>query len=646
MKPNQLCLYFSLLFILLPGLPNVYGQIMVPKGDITLGSSEGDYLIRTIKTSDGGYLLIGMVNTANTDVSGPIQGNYDYWVVKTNMNGQMQWNRLLGSTSNEFVADVTEDIVNGGFVIVGYTDALTASGHISSSTKGGVTDIWVIKLSGDGKSIIWEKRVGGDKEDYASSIVQLSSGNFLIAGYTNSTHSSGDLGSTPSRGNYDYRLIHLNSSGMVAWDRRIGGPSFEGTGQSGGAVTGIQTSDGGYLIAGRSFSTTGGDKAAGNIGTGTTSDIWIVKLNAARTKQWDVTLGGSDQDILASVIETSDGYVVGGTTVTDDPVRGYAKNKQYFITKLNTSGSVIWQKTYGGSAADELMSLKQSTDGGYWLGGWSLSVKEGDKSEPGFGSADLWLVKLFSDGSKDFDATFGGSSSDYLTDILETTDNGLLMAGFSASPVSGTKTSSNKGADDFWMVKVNGIVALPVDLLFFNAHVISDRTVSLSWSTASESNNASFTVERSTNGQTFTPILQVPGAGNSKEVRNYTSTDTDALNGVAYYRLKQTDYDGKVSYSKTISIQIIQQHSPDFVVFPNPTDGSQLIIEVNSLDIQAEGTISLTDMVGHTIFEKPVALHTSSRINLLEHAPALKKGIYIITVQNQAGINRRKVVVQ
>lgn len=644
MKKIIITLYFSCILILFTGFSSVYCQIMTPKGDIAIGSTGADYPIRIAKTSDGGYLLVGMVNTTNTDVSGPALGGYDYWAVKTNANGQIQWNRLLGSTNNDYVADVAEDLINGGFVIVGYTESTNASGNISTPGKGGPTDIWIVKISDDGKSIIWEKRIGGNNEDYATSIVQTSSGNYLVAGFTNSSPSTGDMGNTPSRGGYDYRLITINSAGTVVWDKRLGGPGFDGTGSKSGSLTAIQTSDGGYLIAGRSFSTMGGDKSANNNGSG--SDLWLIKLDASRTKQWDVALGSTDQDILASVVETVDGYVVGGTTITDDPLRGYAKNKQYFVTKLNKSGAIIWQNIYGGSADDELASLKQSIDGGFWLGGWSLSGKEGDKSEPSFGSADFWIVKLFSDGSKDFDAAFGGSAGDYLSDIIETADHGLLMAGFSSSTNSGTKTAFTKGADDFWLVKVNGIVALPVDLLFFKAQAVLNKSISLSWSTASESNNASFIVERSTDGVTFNGILQVAGAGNSKELRTYTLTDHDAIAGLSYYRLKQTDFDGKYTYSKTISIQLMNNGVADFAVFPNPSDGSQLNIALNSSMHAQDGLIRLVDMAGNTILEKHVSSPANAGVNLLEDMPVLKKGIYIVSIQNREGIIRKKVVVQ
>jgi hypothetical protein len=634
--------FFFLLFKLL--ISNVYGQVLSPLSDVTLGSSGGDYLIKAIPTSDGGYFLVGFVNTVNTDVSGPAQGRYDYWVIKTDAKGDKQWDRLLGSAANDFVSDAKEDLINGGFVIIGHTEAANAGRHISTASKGGPIDIWVVKLSSNGSSIIWEKRLGGNAEDYGSSIIQTADGNYLIAGFTNSSPNTGDLGSDPARGNFDYRLISLSAAGVVLWDKRIGGSSFDGSGFGGGAIKIIQTSDGGYLIGGRSFSRAGGDKTANNIGSG--SDIWLVKMDAMRTIQWDVTLGGEDEDKLTSITETSDGYIVGATATIADPVLGSDKNKDYSVTKINKSGTMIWQNTYGGLADDELSSLIPTSDGGYLLGGTSLSGKEADKSEPGYGGADYWLVKLLSDGSKEYDATFGGPAGDYLADVIATSDGGLLLAGFSGSQVGGNKTAFNKGIDDFWLLKLGGIVPLPIDLIFFNAQLIGKDLVELSWSTAGEKDNALFTVERSSNGQSFYHILEVPGAGNSNSIINYAIVDNSPIPGRSYYRLKQTDIYGKYTYSKVVSIETISENVCDVIIVPNPSDGVTLNLKLSDNLREQDVLINIQDILGQQVLKANLHTDSNDMFSLLNNSAPFKKGIYFLTIETQNCKLTKKLIIQ
>ncbi len=638
MKHILTVVHLICLFILTSYFYKAHGQVLTPMGDVTIGSTGGDYLIRTIRTSDGGYFLVGFVNTVNTNVSGPAQGNYDYWAVKTDASGQIVWNQLLGSAANDYVADVKEDLVNRGFVIMGYTESAHASGNISTPGKGGPSDIWVIKVSADGNLIIWETRLGGNNEDYGISINQTPNGNYLIAGFTNSSPNTGDLGNDPAKGSYDYRLIHLSATGVVLWDKRIGGPGFDGTGLSGGLMSVLQTSDGGYLVGGRSFSAPGGDKSATNNGVG--SDIWIIKMDASRTIQWDIILGGADEDKLTSVIEMSDGYVVGGTTTVEDPVLGLPKNKDYWIVKLDESGVVSWQNNYGGSADDELTSIIQAADGGFWLGGWSFSGEEADKSQPGFGSADYWIIKLLSNGSKDYDATFGGSAGDYLSDILETSDNGMLLAGFSGSDRSGSKTAFNNGEDDFWLLKLNGIIPLPVDLLFFNAQIISNKFIELSWSTASEVNNAFFTVERSVDALTFYSVLEVAGAENSNELHTYSVIDNEPINGVSYYRLKQTDFDGTFKHSKIVAITDGTPQAALKVAQVSPKEAKILY----RLAETEEGILSLYDSKGVQLWSRSVTGNAAFSEQIVS-LPQSVSGFYVVSLQSAGGVIMKKLII-
>ena len=110
-----------------------------------------------------------------------------------------------------------------------------------------------------------------------------------------------------------------------------------------------------------------------------------------------------------------------------------------------------WDKTLGGSGSDYAYSVIQTSDGGYLVVGYSLSSQSGDKTEDSRGDADYWVVKISTNGVKEWDKTFGGSSYDNAFSVIETSDGGYLVAGKSESPNSGDKTDDSRGGADYWL---------------------------------------------------------------------------------------------------------------------------------------------------------------------------------------------------
>ncbi len=114
----------------------------------------------------------------------------------------------------------------------------------------------------------------------------------------------------------------------------------------------------------------------------------------------------------------------------------------------------LWDKTIGGNSDDYFTSLQPTRDGGYILGGWSYSSKSGDKSGNNKGGWDYWVVKLKADGSKEWDKTIGGNDSDILLSVQQTSDGGYILGGYSWSSKSNDKTGNSKGSTDYWVVKL------------------------------------------------------------------------------------------------------------------------------------------------------------------------------------------------
>lgn len=174
---------------------------------------------------------------------------------------------------------------------------------------------------------------------------------------------------------------------------------------------------------------------------------------------WQKTIGGSNSDMLSAIIETSDdGYLVGGSSDSDISGEKSENSKggmDYWILKLDTTGTIIWQKTYGGSADEKLSSVEQTSDGGYIIGGTSSSGISGDKTEDSRGKADYWVLKLDLNGNIVWQKSYGGNEYDDLVSIVETNDGGYLVAGQSSSAVSGDRTVSRNGLPDAWVLKLD-----------------------------------------------------------------------------------------------------------------------------------------------------------------------------------------------
>lgn len=128
-----------------------------------------------------------------------------------------------------------------------------------------------------------------------------------------------------------------------------------------------------------------------------------------------------------------------------------------FITSIASAQEIEWQKTIGGSINDELYSVQQTTDGGFILGGYSNSNISGDKTENNRGGYDYWIVKVNKSGIIQWQKTIGGSSDDILYSLNQSTDGGYILGGASGSGISGEKSESSIGGKDYWIVKIDSI---------------------------------------------------------------------------------------------------------------------------------------------------------------------------------------------
>ena len=235
-------------------------------------------------------------------------------------------------------------------------------------------------------------------------------------------------------------ITTLSPAQEIEWQKTIGGGVYD-------YLHSIQqTTDGGYILGGYSLSNISGDKTENSNGS---SDYWIVKTDASGNIQWQNTIGGSSSEILNSIQQTTDGgYILGGiskSNISGDKSENCFGDYDYWIVKTDSSGNIQWQNTIEGNNFDYLTSIRQTTDGGYILGGYSSSNISGDKTENSNGLYDYWIVKTDATGNIQWQNTIGGNDHDNLISLQQTTDGGYILGGHSASNISGDKTENSYG---------------------------------------------------------------------------------------------------------------------------------------------------------------------------------------------------------
>ena len=305
------------------------------------------------------------------------------------------------------------------------------------------------------QTIQWEKSYGGKQADYLTDAIPTADYGFILGGSSLTPNRDNPL----SKGNYDYSIWKVKENGEIEWQKSYGGSNND-------MLYSIKaTIDGGFILAGISNSSIGGQKKDNRIGQ---NDIWILKLDARGTEMWQKTLGGLSEEQLATIILTKDnGFLIGASSESDGcKYKTSETNKNtiyknedskgsldYWLVKLNYKGELEWQKTIGGNYLDQLRSVVTTLDGGFFVGGVSNSNSNYFKSKDCNGQTDFWYLKLSSKGEILWETTYGGVGDENLYTVLETNEHQLIVAGNSNSPSlpNGTTTEGS----DYLLLKLD-----------------------------------------------------------------------------------------------------------------------------------------------------------------------------------------------
>ncbi|EJL72107.1 T9SS type A sorting domain-containing protein [Chryseobacterium populi] len=412
MKNLLFFLIFTLCFSIIHGQsPNIMWQK-------TLGGTDQDEIFDIEPTSDGGFIIAGYTGSANGDVTAN-HGLQDMWVIKTDVSGNIQWQKTLGGSALDRASGIRQTN-DGGYIVIGYTNS--TDGDIT--INHGMDDLWIVKLSPSG-TLQWQKTYGGAYEEGGNNIYQTDDGGYIAIGFAISLND----------GFRDMWILKLDDTGNIQWQKTFGNIYDDDGSQI------RQTPDGNYIAIGTYSSL-----------PGNTSDFWILKLGPSGNMIWQKMMGGSSRENPYDVQLTNDGgYIMTGYTQSSDgDVTGSHGQGEVWTVKLNSLGNIEWEKTFGGTSSDYGEAIKQTLDGGYIIAGIAQSANGDVTGNHGF--HDFWVIKTDASGNIQWQQTLGGSSLDTARDIVQTSDDSYVVIGGTFS--TDGNVTGNHGSLDGWIVKL------------------------------------------------------------------------------------------------------------------------------------------------------------------------------------------------
>ena len=345
------------------------------------------------QTTDRGFIILGSADNFE-------QPWNELWLIKTDSNGDEEWNRTFGGRNSDY-GDQVLLADDGGYNLVGTT----------SSFGAGNSDTWLIKTDSLGIEE-WSQTYGGTRLETGASIAKTNDGGYIITGFTGS-YGAGD---------WDVWLVKTDSEGNEEWTRTFGGELLD----EGLCVR--QTSDGGYIVTGLTES----------FGAGM-YDLWLIKTDSNGEEEWNRTFGGLQVDRGESVFQRNDGgYVILGMTMS---FRDNREDPDVWLIKTDSMGVEEWSKTYGDTDNEEGCVLQPTSDGGFILLAYYHSRQNGENYP--------WIIKTDSSGEVEWDQTYGGDGEDVGNDIQQTSDGDFVITGF---------TSSFDAQDrDAWLIRLDNL---------------------------------------------------------------------------------------------------------------------------------------------------------------------------------------------
>jgi hypothetical protein len=376
---------------------------------------------------------------------------------------RVEWRTTLGSEYEDQAGAICET-ADGGYVLV--------PRYWYSTNSYGGRDAWLLRFDRKGM-LVWSNFFGGSSNDWFQTIIPTRDGGWIAAGGTFSPASGNKT--SPTYGDMDYWVVRLDSNGNKLWDQTYGGSRND-------QLCGIcETTNGGFILAGQSISSTNGNKTAPQIYH---SDAWIIGIDANGEILWQKTYGGSGEDRTYSFAPVAaGGYVLAGSfrrlgfpaPVETRPTYG---GTDAWIISLDSEGDKVWEQVFGGAEGDEAVHISQTKDGGFIVGGTTGSGASGNKTSPTFGDTDYWVIRLDPEGNKMWEQTFGSTGYDLLCSVQETLDGNFIVAGYSVG-AGGNKTAPRRQFVEAWWIRLDAQGGHIWDETYDGLYMTSARSMSV-----------------------------------------------------------------------------------------------------------------------------------------------------------------------
>lgn len=356
----------------------------------------------------------------------------------------------------------TTQFVISGYVQTAHTATKCPSGGyiLSAASQGnalndrdcdsfGFTDAWIVRVD-DNFNILWQKCLGSADADGTTKVLELPDSNFIVLGVITNDTISGNCTVT-TNGQTDIWLTKLDPNGNVIWQNNFGGLDTEGAGDI------IALNDGTMIVAGTSASNIGFDKSQNCFGY---YDCWVFAVDANGNKLWDKTFGGTGKDSGGDLYyDEVNGYIY-VNALSDSDVSGNKTENSYgewdsWILKLNLNGTLIDQLTLGGNLDEAGESSFFMYDNDIILAGTSHSGISGNKTTGCNGQADLWIVKLNSALSIEWQKSYGGIDYEAIRGGYVIKPSEIILQSYSDSGISGDKTEISRGLVDNWIISID-----------------------------------------------------------------------------------------------------------------------------------------------------------------------------------------------
>lgn len=394
-------------------------------------------ITKLIKTSDQGSIIIGTSYSSDGDVSQNF-GLHDLWVVKMNNKGVIQWEKTFGGEGWDYANDIRQTN-DGGYIICG----ITSSQNGDFAHRPGAFDIWVVKLSADGK-LEWQKFYGGSSYEHGEKIVEVDDSGYLIGGWAESV--DGDV--SGNHGSGDIWLVRIDKTGNILWQKCFGGGYLEI------CYSLERTTDNGFIIGGTQAQT------GSNIIVEADFEAIAIKIDAAGNEIWQKKYGGSYYEDIRKIIPVADGgYVFAGSTMSNDKdVSGNHPNSleshgygfDEWVVKLDNAGNIQWQRSLGGKWWELGYDIIEF-QGKYMVAG-HVNSNDGDVSG-NHGGVDAWITSLDLDGTLLSQKCYGGSESEVFKSLVKIKEDAVMAGGTTIS--SDGDISGHHGNGDLWVVTLD-----------------------------------------------------------------------------------------------------------------------------------------------------------------------------------------------